>query len=612
VHLFQPQYATTIDNINHYWLPYSSGCVWAYVQQFDDIQQNWELKTLQYQRSDIDEVIESLDDPTICGFSCYVWNERYNLALAQRIKERWPQCWLVFGGPQTGGNHVKYEFINSIIFSEGEESFLEILRTLQQGGTPEQFYRKKRLENLDIPSPYLIGLFDNIIAEAEPGCFFQTVLETNRGCPYACTFCDWGGLTYSKIKKFELEKIEEEILWFRDNPVSVVFFADANFGIFKDRDLEIARMIGRHLENSSVEYVAMNYTKNSNETVFSIAKEFGKVSRSVTLSVQSMNPATLKAIRRDNMKSNDLSRLLQLSKQYNIATYSDMILGLPEETLESWRQGLADLLELGQHNHVDIYIANILENTELNLEQRTLYGIKSVQSENYQPFSIHDPSGIKEYTELITETSTMPRADMIEAYMYHWMMQNFHFAGYSQLFSKYCRNVLNVGYRDFYDRLMQSILKDQGVIGQEYQHIKSMVTRLLATGDLGENVEIHFFYTKSYYYFYQHLDQVVDFSARVAGSFGDLDRSVLDLQRRFVLNDIWQPDCDIVCNYDIDTWEATPTRYYVRANMATFSPSFKSFQLARRSGAIKNSLLSSQNKTDELMSTPDKYASIIN
>jgi len=592
VYFFQPQYATLIDSTPHYWLPYSAACVWAYCQQFDDIKQHWQLGGLEYTRDSIDQVINSMDTPSLCAFSCYAWNEQYNLALAKEIKQRWPTCHIVFGGPQTGGNHIQHDFIDSIVFGEGEETFLEILRCLDQNQKPEQFYRKKRLENLDVPSPYLLGLFDDIISNASSDCFFQVILETNRGCPYACTYCDWGGLTYSKVKKFDLEKIEQELIWFKNNPVSVVFIADANFGIFKQRDFEIAQMVRRYLENSSVDFINMNYAKNSNETVFEIAKEFGNITKSITMSMQTMNPATLKAIKRDNMKSNDVKKMLELSKQYDIPTFTDMILVLPEETLESWCNGFCELLELGQHNHADIYIANVLENTELNQSQKLQYGIKTVVVENYQPFGINDPSGIKEYMELVSETRTMPRADMIDAFMYHWMMQNFHFAGYSQLLSKYCRYVLGIDYKKFYDSIMEKIKLDSGAIGQEYQTIRSMLTQLLETGYLGEDIEIHLFYSKSYYYFYQNIKDVIDLALTTSFEFGKIDQSVIKLQQRFMLNEIWKPNCNIVCNYNIDSWEKIQTEYQISNKISDFVPSSQKFQFARRSGALKNSIQS--------------------
>jgi len=36
-------------------------------------------------------------------------------------------------------------------------------------------------------------------------------IETNRGCPHKCTFCDWGTLTYTKVRHFDLKRVEDDI-----------------------------------------------------------------------------------------------------------------------------------------------------------------------------------------------------------------------------------------------------------------------------------------------------------------------------------------------------------------------------------------------------------------
>jgi hypothetical protein len=156
--------------------------------------------------------------------------------------------------------------------AEGEVSFEDILLKIQQGHPPLDVYQKHRLENLEIPSPYILGVFDSLIA-ANPDIIWNTTIETNRGCPYACTFCDWGSTTYSKVKKFNLERIESELHWIARNPVGFIFGADANFGIFKERDLEIARMMRRILQGSRVDSITMQFAKNSNEHIFEIANE---------------------------------------------------------------------------------------------------------------------------------------------------------------------------------------------------------------------------------------------------------------------------------------------------------------------------------------------------
>ena len=56
---------------------------------------------------------------------------------------------------------------------------------------------------------------------------------------FACTFCDWGSLTYAKIRKFPLDKVFAELEWIAKNNMDYVTIADANFGVFYERDMAI-------------------------------------------------------------------------------------------------------------------------------------------------------------------------------------------------------------------------------------------------------------------------------------------------------------------------------------------------------------------------------------
>jgi hypothetical protein len=99
VYLFQPQYAVEFRNEDTYWLPYSVGCIWSYAAKFDDIKNNFNLAGLIFRREPPQLLLEKLDNPVVCGFSCYVWNEKYCLGMARKIKEKWPEVPIVFGGP---------------------------------------------------------------------------------------------------------------------------------------------------------------------------------------------------------------------------------------------------------------------------------------------------------------------------------------------------------------------------------------------------------------------------------------------------------------------------------------------------------------------------------
>ena len=107
------------------------------------------------------------------------------------------------------------------------------------GGGVTHTADRERISDLDIiPSPFLTGLFD---AYADvPGT--AVTIETNRGCPYGCTFCDWGSATLSRIRKFDLQRVFDEIEWCAKTHMQGIGPADSNFGIF-ERDVGIAERV---------------------------------------------------------------------------------------------------------------------------------------------------------------------------------------------------------------------------------------------------------------------------------------------------------------------------------------------------------------------------------
>ena len=107
-------------------------------------------------------------------------------------------------------------------------------------GTTVRTPERDRITVLDeLPSPYLTGEFDHIPASAWN---YGLSVETNRGCPYGCTFCDWGSSTLSRIRKFDLERVTAEIRWAAERRMFSLMVTDANFGIMS-RDVETARRI---------------------------------------------------------------------------------------------------------------------------------------------------------------------------------------------------------------------------------------------------------------------------------------------------------------------------------------------------------------------------------
>ena len=577
LYMFQPQYAVEVRKEDTYWLPYSVGCLWAYCLQYGDVSSGYHLKDFIFKRENPEELVARLEDPVVCAFSTYIWNEQYNLHVAKLIKEKHPNCVIEFGGPQATEKLAKYDFIDCIIISEGEQSFLDLLRKIIMHEPYERIYKKERIDDLDFQSPYQLGVFNKIVAD-NPDVLWSMTIETNRGCPHRCTYCDWGGMTYQKVKHFGLERIEHDINWAARNNVGFIFNADANFGMFKERDLEIAKLFRDAANRGKIEAINVQYSKNSTEVIFEIAQVLGDISRGVTLSVQSMNESTLKSIKRKNMSINKISEQIEKSKKYGVKTYTELILGLPEETLDSWKDGFAQILECGQHESIDVWFCQMFGDTDLNSAlSREVHGIKTIKAEDYMSFS-KDDHGIKEVIELISETNTMTNDELIEAYLYGWLVIQFHIAGYTQLVAKHL-NSFGMGYRSFYDKLFAYIKNDPGVIGDHYREIERSVSHYMKTGKiLDQGKHGHTLHAASFAFMFRNKESIFD----ILSDLNLVTDDILDLQRAFIFDEDTEYPYQIQCGEDIYAVD-TEFKEFDRNDPHTVF-------ILRRKGLLKNQL----------------------
>ena len=169
--------------------------------------------------------------PDILALSHYEWNSNLNLAILKHMKQKNANTVTVMGGPNF--NAVDLDWLQNFfqerpnldayIYGEGEWSFTRFVELLQGNDKKisnipfeelpgSVFYFDKQLNKIinnprnfvermnltDHPSPYLTGILDPFLTDTN----LSPLIETNRGCPYACTFCNWGNATQEKINQF--------------------------------------------------------------------------------------------------------------------------------------------------------------------------------------------------------------------------------------------------------------------------------------------------------------------------------------------------------------------------------------------------------------------------
>ena len=476
-----PNFQQGPKEFNAYYLPYSCGILWSYAAQFPEISDNYVLGDFIWRRDLIEEAVELLKDSDIVGFSVYIWNRNYCKVLGRELKKANPNIFIIYGGPEPpiekDDIFEQLPFVDICVKLEGEKSFKSILEhfvtdknyteisglLINQNGTKIDTGESLRIDDLDnIPSPYLTDVFKPLM-EKFPEVRWNATLESNRGCPYACTFCDWGSLTYNKVKKFGLERVYQEFEWVGKNKCDFVSLTDANFGIFPERDSLIAdKLIEVQKTYNNPKAYTISWAKNQKREVVEIVRKLiyeGGSKLGLNLSVQTMDENVLDIIKRKNLDTNKIEEVFELCEQYNIPLYTELILGLPGETLTSWKNNFYRLFEAGNHTGVTIYQAQLLENAEMNLSQRKMYKLEGRVVYDYL-VGTYNEHELKEGVEVVISTRDLPKDKMIEAQVFSWFMNTFHINGITNYISRVLHKQ-GISYQVFYDKLLQYIKTDE-------------------------------------------------------------------------------------------------------------------------------------------------------
>lgn len=433
-------------------LPLAAGLLTSYVRHHPVLNKHYE-PTIILRRQDPHVTVGDFDDPDVLGFSVYVWNLSHSLSVARIAKERFPQVLVVMGGPSIPRYpedvqrfFIHHPYVDVLVRGEGEVTFAEVLLARLEGRSfrdvagimyrtdQEQlnFIRtpdRERVTDLDLlPSPFLDGTFDEVLSRHRSD-ITGTLWESNRGCPYSCAFCDWGQSKDKRIMLYGEERLFRELDWIARNDISYIFAADANFGL-KKRDLSLARYIGELRASTGYpSYLLVNWLKNSHSKIVEIAETLRNsgLGFMVTMSIQSFNPETLKAVNRQNVK---LETFENLKKEFNligISTYSELMLGLPGETYTSFTEGVVKALSPLPQDHFALYLTTVIPNAELaNPEYRNKYQLETRFCEVAMARRSVSNRIVPEVEEVVVGTKSMPISDWCRAYRFGSLLRAMH------------------------------------------------------------------------------------------------------------------------------------------------------------------------------------------
>ena len=314
--------------------------------------------------------------PDVIGFSCYIWNIEYVKALGADLKKILPGVPIWLGGPEVSYDAGKVlegnPWAKGVMKGEGEETFAQLAGFYVDkepehaescgtcgncGKTGEDQAFRKSLEHIPglafrrsdgaladtglrqvmdlslIPFPYrhikLKDLEHRII-----------YYESSRGCPFSCSYC------LSSIDKTvrlrSLDRVMDELAYFLDAKVPQVKFVDRTFNCNKKHAMAIWQFIYERdngVTNFHFEIAADLLDREEIELLGRMRPGLVQLE----IGVQSTNPATLQAIRR-RTDIDEIRRITHtINEGRNVHQHLDLIAGLPEEDIQSFRKSFNDV-----------------------------------------------------------------------------------------------------------------------------------------------------------------------------------------------------------------------------------------------------------------------------
>ena len=373
--------------------------------------------------------------PDIAGFGIYAWNPRLTILASRLVKEMSPRTLVVGGGPsvelkQPMNNEyfLRNPNMDFLVWHEGEIAFSNIVASALEHGEIAKvkrqaidgacFLRDGQLVSgkgiplitpleETVPSPYLTGLFDDLLEDGD----LMPIIQTTRGCPYSCTFCVSGQPIYNKLRSFDVNRVKEEILYLKKRASNrCIRFSDDNFGLLQ-RDIEIAGFV-RDLFDTERYPVGLKiyYGKFITERI----KECSFILRPLLplcMSFQTLTVEALEEIRRPNNTRENFEEARRWAREHDVAVATELIFGLPRETYDSFTKSLDGVIEL----RVDSVFPHgvwLLEGAELyTKESREKYEFRTRHSIGADGITQFDGIVSVEGEEYVVETKWMTEED---------------------------------------------------------------------------------------------------------------------------------------------------------------------------------------------------------
>jgi magnesium-protoporphyrin IX monomethyl ester (oxidative) cyclase len=264
---------------------------------------------------------------------------------------------------------LKDRNVDIVVIGEGELTVVELMQKLKGGsdyskvrgiaymdGNMVKITEKREfiedLDSIPLPARHLLPMKEYFEAKSTHGGEARwspvTSMITSRGCPGVCIFCSihsiWGRKWRARSAKNVVGEIEHLVNTYG---IKELHFEDDNLTLSKQRMIEICDgMIDRGL-NKRIRWTTPNSVMLAtlDEEVLTKMKQSGCYA--LSFGIESGNEHILRDVVRKNVPFPKLREVIKICKRLGIETAGSFILGLPGETLETFRETIEFAKDIG-------------------------------------------------------------------------------------------------------------------------------------------------------------------------------------------------------------------------------------------------------------------------
>ncbi|NHQ59492.1 B12-binding domain-containing radical SAM protein [Chlorobium sp. BLA1] len=341
----------------------------------------------------------------LVGLSVQTGMARQAFDLADRLRRE--------GTPVAlGGAHVTLfpdscrPHADLLVHGEADDLWKEVLTDLKSGCLKPDYYSGS-FPDMSIARPVSK-------ASLVPGRYFTTnLIQTGRGCPHSCDFCNVHVLNGHTLRRRAISDIVSEVARFQKYDRRIFFFVDDSI----NADPAYARELFHQLAPLKISWFGQATTTLGQQ--HELLETFARSGcRALLVGIESIEAKSRSAHKKNQNRSTELAGAIKNIREAGISLYGSFIYGLDGDTLET----PAAILDFIRETGLDVPGINILRPTpgtrvfeRLREEGRLLFDPRDItafrytfgQEMLYRPKNIDLEAFVESYSTLTRKIFTI-------------------------------------------------------------------------------------------------------------------------------------------------------------------------------------------------------------